>query len=118
MPTVLRVALPVPLPNLFDYLPAAGQAAVGSRVLVPFGRGKQVGVVVEVATDTAIDTERLKPVIRLLDEIPLLDSELMQTLAWATDYWLGAPGEVYATALPLALREARARPVTPSSRKG
>ncbi|EIM02888.1 hypothetical protein, partial [Rhodanobacter sp. 115] len=41
MPAVLRVALPVPLPSLFDYLPpATGQAVPGSRVLVPFGRGK------------------------------------------------------------------------------
>ncbi|TAL86083.1 MAG: primosomal protein N' [Rhodanobacter sp.] len=110
MPTVLRVALPVPLPNLFDYLPAAGRAVAGSRVEVPFGRGKLVGVVVEVASGTTIDTQRLKPAIRLLDEMPLLDSELMQTLAWAADYWLGAPGEVYASALPLALREARPLP--------
>jgi primosomal protein N' (replication factor Y) len=40
---------------------------------------------------------------------PLLDTELMQTLAWAADYWLGAPGEAYANALPLALREPRSR---------
>ena len=53
---------------------------------------------------------RLKPVIRLLDDAPLLDAELMQTLAWAADYWLGAPGEAYANALPLALREAAPLP--------
>ena len=47
MPAVLRVALPVPLLTLFDYLPpTAGEARAGCRVLVPFGRGKQVGVVV------------------------------------------------------------------------
>jgi primosomal protein N' (replication factor Y) len=34
----------------------------------------------------------------------------MQTLAWAADYWLGAPGEAYANALPLALREAKPLP--------
>ncbi|MEP7184812.1 MAG: primosomal protein N', partial [Rhodanobacter sp.] len=45
-----------------------------------------------------------------LDEEPLLDAELMRTLAWAADYWLGAPGEAYANALPLALREARPLP--------
>ena len=47
--TVLRVALPVPLPRLFDYLPPAGAEAnadwIGCRVRVPFGRGVQVGVV-------------------------------------------------------------------------
>ena len=111
MPAVLRVALPVPLPTLFDYLPpAAGEARVGCRVLVPFGRGKLVGVVVTIEAETAVGGNRLKQVIRLLDDTPLLDTELMQTLAWAADYWLGAPGEAYANALPLALREAKPLP--------
>ena len=111
MPAVLRVALPVPLPTLFDYLPpTTGEARAGCRVLVPFGRGKQVGVVVAVEAETTLGGNRLKQVIRLLDEAPLLDAELMQTLAWAADYWLGAPGEAYANALPLALREAKPLP--------
>ena len=111
MPAVLRVALPVPLPTLFDYLPpVAGEARVGSRVLVPFGRGKLVGVVVTIDAETAVGIHRLKQVLRLLDDTALLDPELMQTLAWAADYWLGAPGEAYANALPLALREAKPLP--------
>ena len=111
MPAVLRVALPLPLPTLFDYLPPdAGEPRVGSRVLVPFGRGKLVGVVVESGVETAVDGKRLRQALRLLDDEALLDTELMQTLAWAAEYWLGAPGEAYANALPLALREARALP--------
>ena len=47
-PDILRVALPVPLPREFDYLPPAGQAAgpgwLGCRVRVPFGRGGGDGV--------------------------------------------------------------------------
>ncbi|MEE7547792.1 hypothetical protein HF319_12760, partial [Xanthomonas sp. Kuri4-1] len=49
LPT-LRVALPVPLPRLFDYLPPPGAAPaepVGCRVRVPFGSRELVGVVVE-----------------------------------------------------------------------
>jgi primosomal protein N' (replication factor Y) len=111
MPAVLRVALPVPLPTLFDYLPpAAGSASVGSRVLVPFGRGRRVGVVVAIEVAATVDGSRLKQAILLLDDGPLLNAELMQTLAWAADYWLGAPGEAYANALPLALREAKPLP--------
>lgn len=113
MPAVLRVALPVPLPTLFDYLPpAAGTACVGSRVLVPFGRGRLVGVVVAIEAQAAVAGNRLKQVLRLLDDAALLDAELMRTLAWAAEYWLGAPGEAYANALPLALREARPLPPT------
>ncbi|TPG11598.1 primosomal protein N' [Rhodanobacter glycinis] len=111
MPAVLRVALPVPLPTLFDYLPpAAGEACVGSRVLVPFGRGRMVGVVVAIDAEAAVGSSRLKQVLRLLDDVALLDAELMHTLAWAADYWLGGPGEAYANALPLTLREAKPLP--------
>ncbi|HUW52233.1 MAG TPA: primosomal protein N' [Rhodanobacter sp.] len=111
MPTVLRVALPLPLPTLFDYLPpAVGETHVGSRVLVPFARGKLVGIVVALDAEAAVGSHRLKQVIRLLDTTPLLDPELMRTLAWAADYWLGAPGEAYINALPLALREPRPLP--------
>ncbi|MGO4505041.1 MULTISPECIES: primosomal protein N' [unclassified Dyella] len=111
MPAVLRVALPVPLPTLFDYLPpASGEAVAGSRVLVPFGKGKSVGVVVEANVESAVSHGRLKRVLRVLDDAPLLDAELMATLARAADYWLGAPGEAYANALPLALREDRPLP--------
>jgi len=44
---VLRVALALPLRQLFDYLPgdAPVVAKSGMRVLVPFGRRKMVGVV-------------------------------------------------------------------------
>ena len=83
---------------------------MGARVLVPFGRGKLVGVVVDIDAEAAVSGSRLKPVLRVLDDAPLLDAEMMQTLAWAADYWLGAPGEAYANALPLALREPRPLP--------
>jgi primosomal protein N' (replication factor Y) (superfamily II helicase) len=113
MPSILRVALPVPLPTQFDYLPSSdGVAVAGSRVLVPFGRSKAVGVVVEADVPAKVGGARLKRVLRVLDEAPLLGAELMQTLAWAADYWLGAPGEAYANALPLLLREDKPLPAT------
>ncbi|HEX7731889.1 MAG TPA: primosomal protein N', partial [Rhodanobacter sp.] len=84
MPAVLRVALPVPLPTLFDYLPPAADDAArpGSRVLVPFGRGQAVGVVVAADATPSVGAGKLKRALRLLDGEPLLDAELMQTLAW------------------------------------
>ena len=111
MPAVLRVALPLPLHTFFDYLPPGmGEARPGSRVLVPFGHGRLVGVVVASGVETALEGKRLKQALRLLDDEPLLDAELLQTVSWAADYWLGAPGEACANALPLALREAKPLP--------
>jgi len=46
---LVRVAVPVPLADAFDYLVAGADALppVGSRVRVPFGRGERIGLVVE-----------------------------------------------------------------------
>ncbi|MCC8446070.1 hypothetical protein, partial [Xanthomonas translucens] len=47
--TTLRVALPLPLPQLFDYLPPPGAGAgagdIGRRLRVPFGNRELSGVV-------------------------------------------------------------------------
>ncbi|MDF4004918.1 primosomal protein N' [Luteibacter sp. PPL552] len=113
MNPVLRVALPVPLLTLFDYLPPEGRIAeAGSRVRVPFGKGEMVGIVIDPAAEPAVGARRLKRALEVLDASPLLDAELLATLSWAADYWAGAPGEAFANALPLALREPRPLPAT------
>ena len=107
MPDILRVALPVPLPQLFDYLPPEdGEVTVGSRVQVPFARGQQVGLVVAVASESQHAPDKLKRIIQLLDTAPLLDAELLASIGWAAGYWLGTPGEAYLGALPTVLRGA------------
>ena len=82
MPSILRVALPVPLPTLFDYAAGDARVEVGCRVHVPFGRRWLVGIVVEQATQTA-EPDRLKAIDAVLDEAPLLGGELLATLRWA-----------------------------------
>ena len=52
---IVRVALPLPLPQTFDYLPGSGVAQPGCRVRVPFGHSRKVGVVLEATA--AIDLE-------------------------------------------------------------
>ncbi len=112
---VLRVALPVPLPRLFDYLPPAGQTAdrawIGCRVRVPFGRGEQVGVVAEVGP-ASTEVPGLKSIQARLDEQPLLRGELFDTLRFCARYYHAPFGEVLATALPVALRNGQPLPET------
>jgi primosomal protein N' (replication factor Y) len=105
--TILKVAVPAPLPRLFDYLPPAkgGTPAVGARVLVRFGRRKLVGLVVAHAGDSRVDRARLIRIERALDAgSPLLDAELLGLLEWCWRYYKHAPGEVVFNALPPALR--------------
>lgn len=114
MPGVVRVAVPVPLAQLFDYLPPgdirAQAIAPGSRILVPFGRSKRVGIVVDNVAETTLAPTRLKHAIAVLDAKPLLNAELLETLQWLAQYYLHPLGEVLETALPVGLRRPRALP--------
>jgi primosomal protein N' (replication factor Y) len=112
---VLRVALPVPLPRLFDYRPPADRGAdpgtVGCRVRVPFGPRELTGVVADVGAP-ADGIEGLRDAIAILDAIPLLRGELFDSLQWLARYNHAPPGEVFATALPSALRHGEPLPDT------
>ena len=111
MPAILRVAVAVPLIQIFDYLPPAGRlvnhVSRGCRVLVPFGRGRRVGVVIESAVQSDVPTAQLKSVIAQLDPAPLLTAELLDALIWTARYYQYPLGEVLQAALPVGLRTAR-----------
>ena len=111
----LRVALPLPLPREFDYLPgSAGPPApdwIGRRVRVPFGRGEQVGVISALVPVDEAGLE-LKAISGLLDPQPLLEGELLESLRWVARYYHAPLGEVIATCLPTALRAGQALPET------
>ncbi len=113
---VLQVALPVPLPRLFDYgvppgAPPPTQADVGRRIRVPFGPRTLVGVVAGIGPP---DPARAAPksAVDWLDAAPLLHGELERSLRWLARYTHAPLGEVFATALPAALRRGDALPDT------
>ncbi len=114
MTALIRVAVPVPLPRLFDYAlaDAAVPPAPGCRVLVPFGKRELVGVVVGPGDGGGMDVSAIKPVLCVLDDTPWLTDELVATLHWASRYYQHPVGEVFDAAWPSLLRTARELPDT------
>lgn len=105
---VIRVALPIPLRQHFDYLlPDAIQVSQGCRVRVPFGKRELVGVVWQIAPDSPYEITQLKPVSAVLESRPVLAAKLRQLLSFAADYYHHPLGEVLTAALPALLREGR-----------
>src|SRR5579871_1051207 len=103
LPDACDVSLPVPLDQTFTYrLPETlrHRARVGCRVLVPFGARKLTGVVTELRDAPA--GEPLKEVLRLIDEEPVLDSELLSLGRWIAQYYCAPLGEVLRGMVPLA----------------
>jgi len=80
----------------------------GVRVQVPFGSRQVIGVVVQAIDSSAVPTEKLRSVYRILDSEPVFPKELMDLLNWASRYYHHPPGEVFTTALPVLLRKGQA----------
>ncbi len=106
-PAAVSVAIPAPLWRRFDYLPPPGEPAppAGSRVLVPFGRRKLIGLVWGKA-DADLEHSRLKSMEQVLD-VGLIDDHLHAVVEWARTYYQFPPGEAVNLLLPGALRRAQ-----------
>jgi primosomal protein N' (replication factor Y) (superfamily II helicase) len=106
--TVVAVAVFAPLRQTFDYSiavePAVAAGLEGYRALVPFGRSTRVGIILGRKRFSDFDSSRLKSVIRLLDDVPLLRTESLNLARWAADYYHHPLGEVVAGMLPTRLR--------------
>ena len=106
---ILKMAVNVPLSRDFDYLPAADGPvpAVGQRVLVPFGRRQQVGLVMAHAGETRVPGDKIRRVADTLDANPLLDASDLWLIRFTSDYYHHPIGEVVAAALPTLLRQGK-----------
>jgi len=104
---IVRVALPVPIPQLFDYESEdATYADIGRCVRVPFGNGEKSGVVVALPPRAEIATARLKAVIHIQREVPRLPDDWLELIGFVSRYYHAPLGEVIALALPPGLRRA------------
>ncbi len=108
-PTILKVAVNVPLSRAFDYLPPAGGPvpAPGCRVMVPFGARRQVGVVIAHAAESGLPAGKIRRCSEVLDEEPLLRPEDLGLIRFTSDYYHHPVGEVVAAALPALLRQGK-----------
>ena len=109
MPLFCDVALPVPVDRVFTYAIERGEPVVGGRVLVPFRREQLQGVVIALhdrapANESAeenISAAAIRPILRVLDQEPVLSEHLLQLGSWIAEYYLAPLGEVLRTMLPL-----------------
>ena len=109
-PLYAEVALPLRLAQTFTYsLPLAlrGDARVGARLLVPFGRTLTTGYVValheQLDPALGLDESEIKEAEELLDAEPLLTPEVLEITRWISDYYAAPWGEVLKAALPAGL---------------
>ena len=103
---IARVSLEIALRKEFDYsIPAAlaGQVDVGSRVQVPFGPRKILGVVTAVAEESG--QANLKPILKVIGAQTLVTPKVLKLARWIGEYYCCAPETALKAVLPEAVRK-------------
>lgn len=82
---------------------------IGKRVEVKFGNRRMTGIIVkcfdELPKDLPYDASKIRPIVRVLDENPLLTSELISLGIWMSGYYLTPIGEILNSMIPSGKRE-------------
>jgi primosomal protein N' (replication factor Y) len=103
---IARVSLEIALRKEFDYsIPPelAGQIDIGSRVQVPFGPRKILGVVTAVAEESG--HANLKPIIKIIGAQTLVTPKVLKLARWLGEYYCCAPEIALKSVLPEAVRK-------------
>jgi primosomal protein N' (replication factor Y) (superfamily II helicase) len=97
----------------FDYRlrPEQSDVAVGALLRVPFGRQTTLGVVLELATESALAPERLAEPDAVLG--PGVPADLVELAAWIAEQYCSTPARALSLLLPpgTAARVGRPKPV-------
>ena len=103
---IARVSLEIALRKEFDYsIPEelVGQIDVGSRVQVPFGPRKILGVVTAVAEESG--HANLKPILKVIGAQTLVTPKVLKLARWIGEYYCCAPEIALKSVLPEAVRK-------------
>jgi primosomal protein N' (replication factor Y) len=97
----VKVAIPIPSAKTFTYAvpdSLASSAAVGRQVLVPFGRKRLTGWIVDIMSETP--EQKIREIIGLPDPEPLFNREDLAFYEWISRYYLHPLGRVLWEVLP------------------
>ncbi len=104
------------LRNTLTYLvPDSMSVQPGQRVQVPLATRKATGIVLR-SGSTLPPGIQARPILRVLDDEPVLSPELLDLGLWIADYYVAPLGEVFRAMLPLRSGTRRARTVRLSAK--
>ncbi len=78
---------------------------VGKRIECSFGRGEGTAVGYVIRVTAVVPTREVKPILKVLDEVALLDDELLKLTRWMADYYLCGWGQVLHAVVPAGVRD-------------
>lgn len=95
--------------SVFDYEILPEQLVdikIGVLVLIPFHGRKIEGVIVEIKKTSKL--QHLKPIIKIMDPIPVIDKNHLELARWMANYYLAPLGKtIFSAIVPPAIRSIR-----------
>ena len=117
LPAYVEAVLPVPLRRSFTYrIPEEmrGSIELGARLKVPFGKRSMTGYAVELHADLPADIEfdesKIKNIIEVSDDEPLITPEILKLTKWTAEYYASFWGEMLKASLPAGINTEKVRP--------
>jgi len=101
---ILKVAIDVPINQLFDYLPNEDSFSIGQYVTIPFGRRKLIGVICEISLSSDIHPSKLKSIINVDPEI-IFDAQMFKLLNFVSKYYHYPIGQTIMSVVPSRLKK-------------
>ncbi len=94
--------------RVFDYkIPHGMEAKRGHRVLVPFAHRRVEGYIIDIKERSSLGEEKLKEIIRLLDEIPAITGEMLELMYFMQGKYHCLLAEALKLFIPAELRGGR-----------
>ncbi len=86
---IVRVALDTPLRRLFDYLPARGAArrSPACGCACPSAASVSSEWFIPGPTSSEVPREKLKPLLEVIDDAPVIDAGVMDLVEFAAQYY-------------------------------
>lgn len=85
------------------------ECAVGSRVQVMLGGRRVSGIITalheKLPQNFPVPQNKIRPILRVLDETPLLNEEMMSLGRWISSFYLCSIGEAYSAMIPGGIKE-------------
>ena len=101
---ILKVAIDVPINQLFDYLPNGNSFSIGQYVTIPFGRRRMIGVICKISLSSDIHPSKLKSIINVDPEI-IFDAQMFKLLNFVSEYYHYPIGQTIMSVVPSRLKK-------------
>ncbi len=95
--------------KIFEYSFSDCRITLGSRVVVPFSNKAIEGIVIGVSEKSEYPPEKIKPVLRLIEEMPALTPDMLKVMQYVCDTCFVSRASALRLFLPVEMRKGKVR---------